>query len=167
MDWKKHISDDPETFKYREPETNMYYGTSNIMNYLEDCRVRKASVSDQDILDYEMVHRDVPQKLFFTIPGIYEASLDDLEASLKEWLSKETDMKEPKISIDPFKDKYIVVCPDIMVENHRQKKQLLVEFSQAYEGRFHDVLSPYILQQTDLYEEIPSMTNALYKNPAV
>jgi len=70
MDWKKHISDDPETFKYRESETNMYYETSNIMNYLEDCRVRKASVSDQDILDYEMVHRDVPQKLFFTIPGI-------------------------------------------------------------------------------------------------
>ena len=54
-----------------------------------------------------------------------------------------------------------------MVENHRQKKQLLIEFSQSHDGKYHDVLSLYILQQTDLYEEIPSMTNALYKNPAV
>ena len=160
LDWKNKLSDDPETFKYREPETNMYYETRNILEYIQDCRQRKNVLSDQDIMDYELVHKDVSQKLFFWINKRFEDDIEAFSSALKKFLLRKTG-KIAEISIDEFGDKLIVICTNIVVDNYLQKKHLLTDFGSYYRT---DEIGGYIARVIDTYEEIPSIANAAYKN---
>ena len=160
MDWKTKLSENPRTLKYREPETGMFYETIDIQAYIQDCKFRKQTLSSQDILDYELIHKDRPQKLFFWVLKHFEDHMSTFSDTLKEFLATEF-KKDTKISIDEFGDRLIIVCTDILVENYAHKKRLLERFSSIYK-RYE--MDQYLRQHVDTYEEIPSITNAAYKN---
>ena len=161
--WKKEVSEDPATLKYREPETGLYYETMDIVEYIQDCRQRKRVLSTEDILDLEMIHKDRPQKLFFWISDSFEDKLESFSIALKSFLLKEFG-QETDISIDEFGDRFIIVCQNIMVNNYEQKTALLKKFGSAYRT---DEIGGYLLQTIETYEEIPSIANVAYKNPVI
>ena len=158
--WKKEISETPKKFIYREPETGLFYETMDIREYLQDCRQRKRVLSTEDILDYEMVHKDNPQKLFFWISKRFEDDIERFSAALKKFLLDEF-MQDTSISVDEFEDRFIIVCSNIIVENYEQKMALLKKFGSVYRT---DEIGGYIAQTIGTYEEIPSIANAGYKN---
>jgi len=162
--WKKEISETPKKFIYKEPETGLFYETADIKEYLQDCRQRKRVLSTEDILDYEMIHKDRPQKLFFWISKRFEDDVGRFSAALKKFLLDKF-TQDTDISIDEFEDRYIIVCSNIVVKNYEQKMALLKKFGNAHRT---DEIGNYAIQPNpDLYEKIPSIANVAYKNPAV
>lgn len=160
MDWKEDLSENPSTLKYKESETGLFYETLDIKAYIQDCKVRKQILSGQDILDYELIHKDRPQKLFFWVLKHFEDQMDTFSDTLKEFIQEEFG-KETEISVDEFGDRLIVVCTDILVENYAHKKLILEKFSSLYK-RYE--IDQYLRQHVDIYEEIPSIANAAYRN---
>ena len=163
VNWKKEVSEDPTTLKYREPETGLYYETMDIIEYIQDCRQRKRALSTEDILDFEMIHKDRPQKLFFWVHKRFEDDLDTFSNALKSFLLKEFG-QDTEISIDEFGNRFIIVCQNIMVDNYEQKMIVLKRFGSAYQT---DEIGGYLLHPIETYEEIPSIANVAYKNPVV
>ena len=161
--WKDELSEDIELLKYHEPETGLYYETEDVKAYIQDCKMRHRALSDQEILDYELVHPDKPHKLFFWVGDIYEPYIDEFSALLGSWLTEKL-KNDPKISIDKFDNKYIVVCSGAIVKSYVDKINLLEKFRKTLPDPLSGVLAEYLLQERDTYEKIPSIANSLYQN---
>ena len=161
MTWKKEVSENPTTLKYREPETGMYYETDDIMEYIQDCRQRKQAVSTEDIIDFEMIHKDRPQKVFFWVPVVYEHLLGEFQDKLDSWLAAKFE-GDSRIVAHNFQDRYIIVCQNVVAKNREEKIMLIREFIQSVPA-YSDLLSAYLIKSPEIFEEIPSITNADYK----
>ena len=125
--------------------------------------MRKKALSDEEILDHELVHSDKPHRLFFWVKDIYVPYLDEFSALLTKWLSERLG-SDPKISVDKFDNRYIIVCSGAIVKSYADKIKILEKFRKTLPDLLSGVLAEYILQERDTYEKIPSIANSLYEN---
>jgi len=165
LDWKERPSGTPDLLTYKEPETGLYYETEDIMAYINNCKQRKKILSAEDIMDYEMVHTDKSQKLFFWVPRVYEHLLESFKVALTDWIVARFTV-EPDITADQFQDRYIIVCRGVSLKNRAEKMRVVKDLHDELSSDMGRLLSEYLLQSPDIYEKVPSITNALYKNEA-
>jgi len=161
--WKETLSDDLTTHKYREPETGKYYETNNILKYLGDCKKRQQFDYTKDINDFELVHHDSKQKLFFVASSAFQDHLPETIDLMKKWIFDEFGT-EPHISTGMFEKILVIMFENIAVDNFKQKIEVLSKMQKALPDGIRDILSGYLAKEESIYEEIPSITNSDYGN---
>jgi len=160
--WLTEPTDNPEIFRFKDPETGMYFETDHIPKYLRDCTVRQDCIYTKDILDKECIHKDTPQKLFFVVPTLGKDMVPELTRALKEWILSEYE-KEPEIVLGTHKESIIVICTNIIVSNYEQKKEIIERFSKTLSIGLQYLLRPYLNSEVDVFETLPSVTNKDYE----
>ena len=160
--WKDDISDDLDTHKYQEPETKKYFETDNIVEYLRDCRNRQGIPTAANIRDYELVHKDTKQKMFFTTDKAFEERISDFIKEATKWMVHEF-KTDPQITADESEDYIVVVCKSIVVENYEQKIDVLKRLKQSLPKELGAILGDYVATDVAEYESIPSIANQTYQ----
>ena len=160
--WKDDISGDWDKHKYQEPETKKYFETDNIVEYLRDCRNRQGIPTAAHIRDYELIHKDKQQKLFFTTDKVFGERIPGFIGEATKWMIAEF-KTDPQLTADESKDYIVIICKNIAVENYEQKIDVLKRLKQDLPKELGAILGDYVATDVVEYESIPSIANQTYQ----